>query len=132
VYGYLLKGTNKDDAKEITMIWTYFWLEYAGDFEYAYYIVDPETVGRFVGEKDKSNKEIYEGDVVIGNTSFERDIDERIWSRENSAIVEWDDKVCGFYPFYLNSRWRCDVKDIEIIGNIHDNPELLKEMNNES
>jgi uncharacterized phage protein (TIGR01671 family) len=89
-------------------------------------LVRPETVGQFTGLKDKNGKEIYEGDVVTGHTRYERDSDDVEWTREHPAIVEWRTEEAGFYPFTMNNRWRCDVKNIEVIGNIYENPELLK------
>jgi len=73
-----------------------------------------------------NGKEIYEGDILTGHTSYEKDNDEEIWTKKNPCIVTWIDREAGFYPFTLNNRWRCDVVNIEIIGNIYENPELLK------
>jgi len=81
---------------------------------------------QYTGLHDKNSKEIYEGDIVTGYTSFEQPNDEIEWSKETPAIVEWHKKMCGFYPFYLNARWRCDVEEIEVIGNIYENPELIE------
>ncbi len=75
--------------------------------------------------QDKNGKEIYDWDVVIWNTSYERDSDEYVWTREKPAYVNWIDAQAWFYPFTLWNRWRCDVCNIEVIWNIHENPELL-------
>ncbi|MEG2061810.1 MAG: YopX family protein [Alistipes sp.] len=79
------------------------------------YMVDPSTVGQFTGLLDKNGKEIWEGDVALN-----------IYNRV--VICEW---FRG--GFWLNgAQHGADYnihlvyKDIEIIGNIHDNPELVK------
>lgn len=81
---------------------------------------------QFTGLLDKNGKEIYEGDIVTGYTFAERMGDEVEWTKEQPATVTYDNKICGFYPFYYNARWRCDVESIEVIGNIYENPELIK------
>ncbi len=72
---------------------------------------------QFIGIKDKNDKEIYEGDI-ISSKNF-KDI----------MIVE-NDTFCGFKPFndimdYCYSGG-LEKELIEVIGNIHQNPELLK------
>lgn len=79
--------------------------------------VDPETVGQCTGKKDENGKLIFEGD--IGN------------SIDGLFLVCWDEEKAAFvmrfysYPYetlYLEEM----LDDCKIIGNIHDNPELLE------
>lgn len=67
---------------------------------------------QFTGLKDAKGKEIFEGDVVKCLDGY-------------SATVSWDDKHAGWDPFgsYEGAEWD---KSVEIIGNIYENPELLK------
>ena len=77
------------------------------------------TVGQYTGHKDKNDKEIYEGDIVTD--SFE-EIGIVKWNGFN-FLIEYDSNwVSDFYDV--------DFDDLEIIGNIHDNPELLNKEHN--
>jgi uncharacterized phage protein (TIGR01671 family) len=75
--------------------------------------VIPETVGQYTGLCDKNGKKIFEGDIV-------RDCDGRIYD-----IKYFDFEWIAEQPksFWINIK---HLKPCEIIGNIHDNPELLE------
>ena len=96
------------------------------DFEEDYfttefwYKVDPETVGQFTGRYDKNDKEIFERDIVV-NKNFHG----KKWVveyRTDSEYVGFVLKEIGTNGISLFTSWN----DIEVIGNIHDNKELLK------
>lgn len=82
----------------------------------------PKALLKFTGRKDINNKDIYEGYIVKFTVESEQD------GFEGVEEVKWDDRVAGFWPFVREACWRTDVKNVEIIGDIYQNPELLEEI----
>ena len=78
-------------------------------------LVDPETVGQYTGVTDKNGVKIFEGDIVRerGGESCQG-----YYEIDNVLIVKIPDTLVNFEMSYDCER--------EIIGNIHDNPELLE------
>ena len=94
-----------------------------GKLFYCLTVVDPETVGQYTGLKDRNGKEIYEGDIALMDYSaFNTGKDGQTY-----AVVRWIDYRAAFmWDAGLN--YYADMRnDVEICGNIHDNPELLEE-----
>jgi hypothetical protein len=80
-----------------------------------------EFRGRWTGLKDKNGKEIYEGDLLKDN---KKQIGHVFWHR-NSWVVEWQER--DRQGHLLQDRMIDDCFGYgEIIGNIYENPDLLK------
>ena len=76
--------------------------------------VIPESISQFTGLTDKNGKKIFEGDIV-------KCISSDFVGRPKTDTITVNDMTDYNTLVYLN----CS-NEIEVIGNIHDNPELLK------
>lgn len=100
--------------------------------------VDPATVGQFTGLLDKNGVKIWEGDILrkpadlwIGNES----VGDKKGTFDDDAFVEYHDGTfrinqigneAKLYYGVINYSRNTGVDVMEVIGNIHDNPELIK------
>lgn len=106
------------------------------DYEgyYIEYDVDPVTVGQYIGICDINETEIFEGDIIKTHYANAQKAD------FIETVVFHNGKFCGFYENNGCKQWATlydgvphlaidksvYMDSVEIIGNIHDNPELLK------
>lgn len=117
---------NKKYCKEQN--WTYGvpFIDHEGDCIFktssSEYVVDPETVGQFTGLTDKNGKRIFEGDIVKGLFLFERSVNAVVTFQDGAFGLEWYRGNVKTFNAFTSV---CNV-EYEVIGNIHDNPELLK------
>lgn len=89
-------------------------------------ILEKFPVMQYTGLKDKNGKEIYEGDILLGRFILD-EVEDHIFlsltedEKETQSIVFVVDDI--FYP-YTNQI----PEDLEVIGNIYENPELLSNL----
>lgn len=108
--------------------------------------VAPETVGQFTGLTDKNGKRIFEGDILKVQTRVYIEEDNPVFGKMKAQseekrtrywVVEWVNQTCGGASWYFYGKdrrfnrraskstlWNSEA---EVVGNIHDNPELMEE-----
>lgn len=116
VEGFYTKGFKYPDEEKLhDLIYTFLADEENNEWRFYCEEVIPETVGQFVGITDKKNgKKIFEGDIVKG--SKVRDMMIVVFSQSGCFIVV----SCGGWWDFIDN-----IGEIEVIGNIIDNKELL-------
>ena len=89
--------------------------------ENSVWLINKETVGQYTVLKDKNGVEIYEGDIV-----FDRWVNEYTPVFQNGIYMAYNPKnlMQNDPSTQFNIIWR---DGCEVIGNIYENPELLKE-----
>ncbi len=108
--------------------------DYYGMTPYVGFVeVDPETVGQYTGLTDKKGNKIFEGDIIkITWVAREREPVSHVASvtyRKSGFFTDKDGRLKGQLSNYICDDPQMTTEGIfvEVIGTIHDNPELLKD-----
>ena len=87
-------------------------------------LVNPETISQYTGLTDKNGTRIFEGDILEGDLDDNLDPGAKWRSTIVMGKFGWlADDPTGTNPTPLDE---FDIKEGEVIGNIHDNPELME------
>ena len=110
---------------------------YVTSFEDAYFILGknawdvPYTIQQYTGLKDSTEKEIYEGDIIKDtwqqNHPYGYFPDESLWNMCNDVYVVKYEPPSFIFHRYSGAQTSVEEFKREVIGNIFENPELLKQ-----
>ena len=122
----LFRGKRKDNGEWVKGS---FWDEIPGKLggiaQYGscvFHHIDLETVGQFTGLIDKNGAKVFDGDIVKVLQGKDKGV--AYVGFENGSFMLYP-RTGNIYERTMWAYWYNDW-DVEIIGNIHDNPELLK------
>lgn len=94
---------------------------------YNLYAVSPDTIGQYTGLKDKNGRQIFEGDIVhLKGDGF----DGKEVGIDYHRVVTFHDgtfclSVCDWLHVPIND-YGHGLDDWDVVGNVTDNPELIK------
>lgn len=126
VYGNFVEKTRWDLHKDYFITWNKLTKnpnDSLTDSEYIEVQVDPDTVVQFTGLYDKNGREIYEGDIVKIYYHGQNKVFGYVKYNMCRFYIQDDDSLAPKVPMdVMASKY-----DLEVISNIYDSPELLKQ-----
>ena len=101
-------------------------LQYEDNTDTPVFII-PETVGQFTGLTDRNGKKIFEGDICKFKRFNDVHIGKVVFNVTTASFIMWYQPIVGAYGEKATQKMLLSACDnIEVIGNIHDNPELME------
>lgn len=98
-------------------------LDQEGIYPFLQMFKDRKILMQYTGLKDKNGREIYEGDIIKG--LFYEPLSKTY--KTTICYVVWD--ISGYWTYKGERDFRggylTDIKDVEVIGNVYENPELI-------
>lgn len=122
VIGYYVGKSSLDEVAILPPQNVNYHIGYINDSECYYCIAD--TIGQFTGLYDKNGKEIYEGDILRWGVNNRLYVVTFEFGLFYASVEECDEVMLGGFP--LHRLTVSEDGESVIVGNIHDNPELLK------
>ena len=127
IYGYLIILESPAGEKNYFILPEEFKIDWTDKYPGTqilenFHEVIPETVGQYTGSKDKNGREIYDGDIVknLANNSILK------VEFGMEGVIFINKKGQSVFPMKKDRRL-----ELEVIGNIYENPELLNEVDEE-
>lgn len=130
----LFKAKRKDNGEWVEGYFVNLWMKHHNRYDplittdECSHNIDPETVGQYTGLIDRNNKKIFEDDIIkdhkngnVGRVVFHNG-SWMVWGNYLDTYEEFLSNLCSVNYSKSFDRF---VRG-EVIGNIHDNPELLK------
>jgi len=122
VYGNLIKGNPNDSIDAIVGDLLEATDEYINTEWWCY--IEKGSAEQYTGLKDSNGKEIYVGDVVKSSYKYAQPKISQVIMEDGNSYILGEDLATGNEMLVSD-----DINEIEVIGNVHTNPELLGAQN---